>query len=236
MREFSPEEAACMTCRVGYFNGIFNPMKPEGHHYFNMRRHVEERQCLKCFLVLSKIEPGFNWSEEAFRFKMGESEVGGFKVGMDWMSEEGLYKSGLVQFTFCSAKLEFIPTGRANLSGIEDHSNGYFVHTPAVENDEFKANPSVRRALCYFTCLDPALMITEEERSENSKETIPPPEDALEFFRSALFLETEPGTCAWTSILVDHLHRLTYCNCVCLAWFVCRAVQNLPDRAPQEYV
>ena len=37
-------EAACFTCRVGWFNGIFNPLKPEGFHMFNILRHVEDRQ------------------------------------------------------------------------------------------------------------------------------------------------------------------------------------------------
>lgn len=182
-----------MTCRVGYFNGIFNPMKPEGHHFLNMHRHIEERQCLKCFIVLSKLEPGLNWSEEAFRFKMGESEVGGFKMGMDWMTDEGLYKSGLVQFTFASAKPVFTCTGRSNVAGIEDHLNGYFSHSEAVDNDEFKADPGLRRALCYFTGIDPALILTDEERAVDPKEIIPPPADAMSFFKSSHFLETEPG-------------------------------------------
>ena len=37
-------EAACFTCRVGWFNGIFNPLKPEGFYMFNILRHVEDRQ------------------------------------------------------------------------------------------------------------------------------------------------------------------------------------------------
>lgn len=188
----SPEEVACITCRVGYWNGIINPMKPEGHHYFNLHRHVEERQVLKLFIVLSKLEPGTNWSEESFRFKLGESDVGGFKMGMDWMSDEGLYKNGLVQFTFCSAKLSFMSHIGHNISGIEDHVTGHFTHTPAVDDDEFKANPGLRRALCYFTGIDPAMIMTEEQRAEHPKEVPPPPADAMQFFQSAQFLATEP--------------------------------------------
>ena len=40
----SPQEVGCIYARVGYFNGVCNPMKPEGYYMFNISRHVEDRQ------------------------------------------------------------------------------------------------------------------------------------------------------------------------------------------------
>lgn len=41
---------------------------------FNILRHVEDRQLIKCFIALAVEEPAKNWYDEQFRWSMAEKD------------------------------------------------------------------------------------------------------------------------------------------------------------------
>jgi len=68
MAMMTAKELGCFTCRVGWFNGIFNPMKPDrGFRMFNVGMCQESRQLLKIYFILSVKEAGQNFIDEKYR-------------------------------------------------------------------------------------------------------------------------------------------------------------------------
>jgi hypothetical protein len=132
MNALEPEEIGVLVGRVGYYNGLFNPMKPEGYYMFNIGRHVEDRQFVKFFIILGAVEPGANWVciKDNFRWSMHDEWIPGWECPSSWMTESGLTNKGIVRFAYASG-----PGG-----------------VPHVPGDGFEPTIDCRKAFCYMVC------------------------------------------------------------------------------------
>lgn len=132
-----PEEIGVLVARVGYYNGIFNPIKPEGYYMFNIGRHVEDRQFVKFFIILGAVEPGANWIciKDNFRWSMSDDCIPGWECPSSWMTETGLTNKGILRFAYAS--------------GIDGE--------PHVPGDGFDPTINCRKAFCYMVSSSPFL-------------------------------------------------------------------------------
>jgi hypothetical protein len=78
MEALSPQEAACVYCRLGYLH-VFNPTKPEGSWEFDLSRR-EERIIVKMLCILGIYEPGNNFLNETFRWARDLDPLGGWEL------------------------------------------------------------------------------------------------------------------------------------------------------------
>jgi hypothetical protein len=83
----------------------------------------EERQVAKIAVVLSVIEPGINFENVRFRWDKFVDPIPGWEVSQFWLTEDGMAKKGVFNFTFYSGEGRFlkgcephIPMRRAMLS------------------------------------------------------------------------------------------------------------------------
>jgi hypothetical protein len=120
-RELTGYEMGCIYCRLGWLN-VYTPMKPEGAFELAMSRW-EERQVAKIAVVLSVIEPGINFENVRFRWDKFVDPIPGWEVSQFWLTEDGMAKKGVFNFTFYSGEGRFlkgcephIPMRRAMLS------------------------------------------------------------------------------------------------------------------------
>mmetsp|Transcript_16332 Transcript_16332/g.30488 ORF Transcript_16332/g.30488 Transcript_16332/m.30488 type:complete len:1463 (-) Transcript_16332:187-4575(-) len=120
-RELTGFEMGCIYCRLGWLN-VFNSMKPEGSFELAMGRW-EERQIAKIAVVLSVIEPGINFENVRFRWDKFVDPIPGWEVSQFWLTEDGMAKKGVFNYTFYSGEGKFlkgcephIPMRRAMLS------------------------------------------------------------------------------------------------------------------------
>ena len=88
LRNLTPLEVACVTCRLGLLN-IYNPLKPEGFVTLDLSIR-EERVVAKMIAALSVTEPGENFINPAFRWEWEFDDVPGWTLLSTWMSEEGM--------------------------------------------------------------------------------------------------------------------------------------------------
>ena len=137
-RELTPFEMGCVYCRLGMLN-VFNPMKPEGAYELALGRW-EERQIAKMAVVLSVVEPGINFENVRFRWDRFVDPIPGWEVSQFWLTEDGMAKKGLFNYTFYSGEGKFLkgcephlPMRRAMLSMVSQFSKILFC--------------------CVFTCL-----------------------------------------------------------------------------------
>jgi Ca2+-binding EF-hand superfamily protein/Ran GTPase-activating protein (RanGAP) involved in mRNA processing and transport len=129
LRELSPEDVACVYCRLGFLN-VFNPCKVEGTLEMNMARR-EERLVAKMLIYLACVEPGNNTPQPFFKWKRDLDATPGFEITAPWATEEGLPQKGNLGITFYSGE------GK----GLEG----------------CKPAPAVRRALMQFCLVDETL-------------------------------------------------------------------------------
>ena len=208
-------EVAALTCRIGWLNGIFNPMKPDGHYMFNLGRHIEERTMFKILACLSKEEPAQNWEERAFRWSFLDSDSWSpaWELRAEWLNEDAISPKGIVKFTYTSSNLHDKRTPKHLGSDISTRKITEpfklippLYHQRHLEGDGFTPIIGLRRALCYFTVIDERLLVPDEdrhtclERYSSGCGDIPP---GVEYMESDAFMRNKPG--------MIHCKFLLYC-------------------------
>lgn len=100
--KLTPKERAMVFFRLGYLN-VWNPLKPEGGFSLNLMRW-EERQVAKVLILLSCIEPGQNWLDEAYRPSGDRNEpfVEDWELPLGWYLDVNLPGMGIVNVKYYS--------------------------------------------------------------------------------------------------------------------------------------
>lgn len=103
----TPEEIGCVYCRLGWLH-TFNPMKPEGHYFINLR-HYEDRQFFKMIICLTDVEPGVNFKYSSLKKHMDGDQVPGWELPASWLkSEKSIPTEGVVGFTYYCGEGKFL--------------------------------------------------------------------------------------------------------------------------------
>ena len=141
LRVLEPVEVAAVICRIGWLN-FFNMMKPEGGIQLNLGRY-EERVIAKALCVLAITEPGNNWTDYQFRWKINDDCVPGWELTDGWVKQDG--------------KDEGMPS-RGMLAC-------YYYSGDGQKLQGCKPHVSLRKALMYLTYISEHDVRTEAEWS-----------------------------------------------------------------------
>jgi len=176
----SDKEIACLTCRVGYLNGLFNPLKPEGHYIIKLAPFNDDRQLLKCFIILSKLEIGINWCEEKFFWSLTDIDwVQGWSLKEQWMQDnehgdgsDGLHHRGIIKFTFCSSLMCSTIDNVTSAIISPNFLNPPLFHLVHTNNDGFNPLLTVRRALTYVTNIHESTLLVNNNNNNNNNNNL----------------------------------------------------------------